>query len=67
MTIDDGGNGKLVATQHLTVHPIDRSIPTVRALAAEREAIQKDIDAREWLLTNLALKTKAILESEDKP
>ena len=55
----------------------------MRALVAEREAIQKDIDAlkekkdtldparydqeMERLLTNLALKTKAIRDREAKP
>ena len=87
--IDDGGNGKLAATQFLTAHPgdgglkVDVSDPAMRALVAEREAIQKDIDAlkekkdtldparydqeMERLLTNLALKTKAIRDREAKP
>ena len=87
--IDDGGNGKLAATQYLTAHPadgglkVDVSDPAMRALVAEREAIQKDIDAlkakkdtldparydqdMERLLTNLALKTKAIRDREAKP
>lgn len=87
-TIDDGGNGKLAATQYLTAHPadgglkVDVSDPAMRALVAEREAIQKDIDAlkakkdtldparydqeMERLLTNLALKTKAIRDREAK-
>jgi len=85
-TIDDGGNGKLAATQYLTAHPadgglkVDVSDPAMRALVAEREAIQKDIDAlkekkdaldparydqeMERLLTSLALKTKAIRDRE---
>ena len=88
-TIDDGGNGKLAGTQYLTAHPadgglkVDVSDPAMRALVAEREAIQKDIDAlkakkdtldparydqdMERLLTNLALKTKAIRDREAKP
>jgi hypothetical protein len=87
-TIDDGGAGKLAATQFLTAHPgdgglkVDVSDPAMRALVAEREAIQKDIDAlkekkdtleparydqeMERLLTNLALKTKAIRDREAK-
>lgn len=87
--IDDGGNGKLAATQYLTAHPgdgglkVDVSDPAMRALVAEREAIQKDIDAlkakketldparydqdMERLLTSLALKTKAIRDREAKP
>ena len=62
---------------------VDVSDPAMRALVAEREAIQKDIDAlkekkdtldparydqeMERLLTNLALKTKAIRDREAKP
>jgi hypothetical protein len=87
--IDDGGNGKLAATQYLTAHPadgglkVDVSDPAMRALVAEREAIQKEIDAlkakkdaldparydqdMERLLTNLALKTKAIRDRQAKP
>lgn len=87
--IDDGGGGKLAATQFLTAHPsdgglkVDVSDPVMRGLVAEREAIQKDIDAlkarkdgvdparydqdMERLLTNLALKTKAIRDREAKP
>ena len=87
-TLDDGGNGKLAATQFLTAHPadgglkVDVSDPAMRALVAEREAIQKEIDAlkekkgttdparydqeMEKLLTNLALKTKAIRVREAK-
>jgi len=86
--LDDGGDGKLAATQYLTAHPadgglkVDVSDPAMRALVAEREAIQKDIDAlkekkatldparydqeMERLLTNLALKTKAIRDREAK-
>jgi hypothetical protein len=86
--IDDGGNGKLAATQYLTAHPSDGGLkvdvtdPAMRALVAEREAIQKDIDALrekkdtldparyeqelERLLTSLALKTKAIRDREAK-
>src|SRR5207249_6279066 len=50
-TLDDGGNGKLAATQYLTAHPADGGLkvditdPAMRALVAEREAIQKAIDA----------------------
>jgi hypothetical protein len=87
-TLDDGGDGKLAATQYLTAHPADGGLkvdvtdPAMRALVAEREAIQKDIDAlkarkdtldparydqeMERLLTNLALKTKAIRDREAK-
>ena len=87
--IDDGGGGKLAGTQYLTAHPadgglnVDVSDPAMRALVAEREAIQKEIDAlrarkdtleparydqeMERLLTNLALKTKAIRDREAKP
>ena len=86
--LDDGGNGKLAATQYLTAHPadgglkVDVSDPATRTLVAEREAIQKDIDAlkekkdtldparydqeMERLLTNLALKTKAIRDRDAK-
>ncbi len=84
--LDDGGDGKLAATQYLTAHPsggglkVDTRDPAMRALVAEHEAIQKDIDAlkekkdtldparydqeMERLLTNLALKTKAIRDRE---
>jgi hypothetical protein len=84
--IDDGGDGKLAATQFLTAHPADGGLnvntsdPGMRALVAEREAIQKEIDALrakkdsmpaaaydkelERLLTDLALKTKAIRDRE---
>jgi hypothetical protein len=87
-TLDDGGDGKLAGTQFLTAHPadgglkVDVSDPAMRALVAEREAIQKEIDAlkakkdsvaparydqdMERLLTNLALKTKAIRDREAK-
>jgi hypothetical protein len=87
--IDDGGGGKLAATQFLTAHPsdgglkVDVSDPAMRGLVAEREAIQKEIDTlkakkdaldparydqeMERLLTNLALKTKAIRDREAKP
>lgn len=87
-TLDDGGDGKLAATQYLTAHPadgglkVDVSDPATRALVAEREAIQKDIDTlkekkdtldparydqdMERLLTALALKTKAIRDREAK-
>jgi hypothetical protein len=86
--LSDGGDGKLAATQHLTAHPADGGLkvdltdPAMRALVAEREAIQKEIDAlkagkdaldqarydqeMERLLTNLALKTKAIRDREAK-
>ena len=49
--IDDGGGGKLAATQFLTARPsdgglkVDTSDPAMRALVAEREEIQKQIDA----------------------
>ena len=88
-TLDDGGDGKLAGTQYLTAHPsdgglkVDVSEPAMRALVAEREAIQKDIDAlkgnkdrlesvrydqkMERLLTDLALKTKAIRDREARP
>ena len=89
-TLDDGGDGKLAATQFLTAHPadgglkVDVSDPAMRGLVAEREAIQQQIDSlkaqkdalsparydqeMERLLTNLALKTKAIrdLDAQDK-
>lgn len=87
-TLDDGGDGKLAATQYLTARPadgglkVDVSDPAMHALVAEREAIQKDIDAlkekkgtldparydreMEPLLTALALKTKAIRDREAK-
>jgi hypothetical protein len=87
-TIDDGGGGRLAATQFLTARPsdgglkVDTSDPAMRALVAEREEIQKEIDAlrlrrdalavdadayardMERLLTNLALKTRAIRDLE---
>jgi hypothetical protein len=85
-TIDDGGEGKLAGTQFLTARPsdggikVDTSDPAMAALVAEREAIQKEIDAlrlkkdgvdqarydqdMERLLTNLALKTREIRELE---
>lgn len=81
-TLDDGTDGRLAAAHFLTAHPadgglqIDRGDPAVRALADEREAIQKQIDAlklrkdileparydqeMEQLLTALALKSRAI-------
>jgi len=84
--LDDGGEGKLAGTQFLTARPsdgglkVDTSDPAMRALVAEREAIQKEIDALrlkkdeadparyeqdlERLLTNLALKTREIRELE---
>jgi hypothetical protein len=84
--IDDGGDAKLPAALFLTPHPadgglkVDTSDPAMRALVAEREAIQVQIDAlkaqkdtvdparydqqMESLLTNLALKTKAIRDLE---
>ena len=86
--IDDGGEGKLAATQFLTAHPsdgglkVDTSDPAMRALVADREAIQKQVDAlkvqkdrieparydqeMEKLLTELALKTKAIRDLQAK-
>jgi hypothetical protein len=85
-TIDDGGGGKLAGTQFLTARPsdgglkVDTSDPAMRALVAEREVIQKNIDALrakkdaidparydqdlERLLTELALKTRAIRDLE---
>src|SRR5882757_7834385 len=87
-TLDDGGDGKLAGTQYLTAHPadgglkVDTSDPAMRALVADREAIQKQIDAlkvqkdrldtvrydqeMEKLLTELALKTKAIRDLQAK-
>jgi len=89
--IDDGSDGKLAATQFLTAHPADGGLqvdltePGMRALLADREAIQKQIDAlklqkdaldpprynqeMEKLLTELALKTKAIrdLQAQKEP
>jgi len=87
--IDDGGGGKLAGTQFLTAHPADGGIkvdvsdPVMGGLVAEREAVQKEIDAlkakkdaldparydqeMERLLTSLALKTKAIRDREAKP
>jgi hypothetical protein len=84
--IDDGGDAKLPAALFLTAHPadgglkVDTSDPAMRALVAEREAIQMQIDAlkaqkdtldsarydqqMESLLTNLALKAKAIRDLE---
>jgi hypothetical protein len=84
--LDDGGEGKLAGTQFLTARPsdgglkVDTSDPAMRALVAEREVIQKEIDALrlkkdavdparydqdlERLLTNLALKTREIRELE---
>jgi hypothetical protein len=84
--LDDGGDAKLPAAMFLTAHPadggltVDTSDPAMRALVAEREAIQKQIDAlkaqkdtldparydqqMEPLLTSLALKTKAIRDLE---
>jgi hypothetical protein len=84
--LDDGGEGKLAGTQFLTARPsdgglkVDTSDPAMRALVAEREAIQKEIDAlrlkkdgidqarydqdMERLLTNLALKTREIRDLE---
>jgi hypothetical protein len=84
--LDDGGNGKLAGAQFLTARPsdgglkVDVSDPVMRGLVAEREAIQKDIEAlkvnkdaldparydreMERLLTNLALKTRAIRDRE---
>jgi hypothetical protein len=87
--LDDGGGGTLAGTQFLTAHPadgglkVDASDPVMRGLVAEREAVQKEIDAlkahkdalppakydadMERLLTSLALKTKAIRDREAKP
>jgi hypothetical protein len=84
--LDDGAEGKLAATEFLTAHPsdggltVDRGDPALRALADEREAIQKQIDAlklqkdkidaarydaeMEKLLTQLAIKTKAIRDAQ---
>jgi hypothetical protein len=81
-TLEDGSDGRQAATVFLTPHPadgglvVDRSDPALKALADEREAIQKQIDAlklqkesieparydkeMERLLTELAVKTKAI-------
>ncbi len=84
--LDDGSGGKLAATQFLAAHPadgglnIDRNDAALRALADQREAVQKQIDAlkvqkdkldpmrydqeMEKLLTELALKTKAIRDAQ---
>jgi len=86
--IDDGGGGRLASTQFLTARPsdgglkVDTSDPKMAALVAEREEIQKKIDAlrlqkdalaidpdryardMEQLLTELALKTRAIRDLE---
>ena len=86
--IDDGGGGQLAGTQFLTARPsdgglkVDTSDPAMRALVAEREDIQKQVDALrlkkdalavdpdgyarelERLLTDLALKTRAIRDLE---
>jgi hypothetical protein len=49
--IEDGGGGQLAGTQFLTARPsdgglrVDTSNPEMRALVADREAIQKEIDA----------------------
>jgi hypothetical protein len=49
--IEDGGGGQLAGTQFLTARPsdgglrVDTSNPAMRALVADREAIQKEIDA----------------------
>jgi hypothetical protein len=81
-TLDDGADGKLAGSMFLTGHPsdaglnVDRADPALAALADERDALQKQIDAlklrkatmdparyeqdMEKLLTDLALKTKAI-------
>jgi len=83
---EDGAEGKIAGTMFLTAHPsdgglaVDRSNPQLSALADEREAIQKQIDAlklqkdsiepakydaeMEKLLTQLALKTKAIRDAQ---
>jgi hypothetical protein len=87
-TLEDGGEGKLAGTQFLTGRPsdgglqVDLTDPQMRALVAEREALQKQIDALrlqkdsadparyeqelERLLTALALKTREIRELEAK-
>lgn len=91
-TMDDGGGGQLAATVFLgtgrteTALQIDVSDPALRALAAERDAIEQQVAAlklkkastdaaqydaqMEQLLTDLALKTKAIRDrqaTKDKP
>jgi hypothetical protein len=87
-TLDDGGGGQLAATVFLgtgrteTALQIDASDPALRALAAERDAVEQqiaalklkkasmaeaDYDTRmEELLTDLALKTKAIRDRQAK-
>ncbi|MES1254263.1 MAG: hypothetical protein ABUS56_01565 [Acidobacteriota bacterium] len=90
-TLEDGHDGVQAATQFLTAHPsdgglqVDTTDPVMRALVAEREALQRDVDAlklrkstldpsryehdMEALLTDLALKTKAIrdLQAQHAP
>jgi len=87
-TMDDGGSGQLAATvflgadQTAAALQIDMSDPALRALAAERDALEQQVaalklkktstdaaeyDARmEQLLTDLALKTKAIRDRQAK-
>ena len=86
--LEDGGEGKLAATVFLgtgradTSLNVDTSDPAMKALVAERDGIQKqievlqlrkasmnaaDYDAQlEKLLTELALKTKAIRDLQAK-
>ena len=87
-TLDDGGEGRLAATIFLGggsagAADVDTSDPAVRALVAERNAIEQQIaglrlrkpsmaeaeyDAQmEKLLTQLALKTKEIRDKSKKP
>jgi hypothetical protein len=84
--LEDGDEGRQAGAAFLTAHPadgglaVDRSDPALSALADEREAIQKQIDAlklqkdtieparyeqeMERLLTELALKSKAIRDRQ---
>ncbi len=65
-TIDDGGGGRLAATQFLTARPsdgglkVDTSDPAMRALVAEREAIQKQIAALRLKKDALAVDPEAL-------
>jgi hypothetical protein len=87
-TMDDSGGGQLAATVFLgtgraeTALQIDISDPALRALAAERDAIEQQVAAvklkkasmdeaqydaqMEQLLTDLALKTRAIRDRQAK-
>lgn len=87
-TMDDGGEGRLAATMYLgigrgeTALNVDLNDPEVRAIAEQRDAIERDIAAlrmmkatldeakydaqMEKLLTDLALKTKALRDRQKK-